>query len=333
MTIQKFDREISRREFFYRSIIGSTALGFSPAIFNFPWITGGYTGQNFGKSSVQSDSANIKISPTQTRVVEIHHLDWDLKWTIQFPENIMSMNGVTMMWNKICPHWIQLDENVFSYEWRTTPQYIAEQLEHSPKDSSGNIIRHNFIIGLALKAELSVVGNTIELVLTLKNESSSRFYSVYSDGGCFQAKNPEFRNHDEVKRSYVIVKSKLESMADLHRTVDIRTTYHTDLMNYEKDWINRTEWFWGRSKTVIDYPAIVGAVSQDESKYVVLGYEGATSASQNADGHHCLHSRPHFGDIPPGETVTRRGYILFGSELSGLVEKLRARLNNPSQDH
>jgi hypothetical protein len=84
---------------------------------------------------------------------------------------------------------------------------------------------------------------------------------------------------------------------------------------------------------VIDYPAIVGAVSQDGSKYVVLGYQGADSASQNADGHHCLHSRPNFGDISPGKSVTRRGFILFGDDLTALFKDLQTRLNINSQEH
>ena len=71
------------------------------------WVRGESSGHKLDKSSLHDDSIMIKICPTQTRVVDIHHLDWDLKWPIQFPENIMSMNGVTMMWNRICPNWTQ----------------------------------------------------------------------------------------------------------------------------------------------------------------------------------------------------------------------------------
>ncbi len=95
---------------------------------------------------------------------------------------------------------------------------------------------------------------------------------------------------------------------------------------HEKEWVNRGECFWGRSTVAIDCPAIVGAVSHDGSKAVAIGYQYATSASQNADGHHCLHSRPHFGDIVPEQSVTRGGLILFGEEFAGLAERLREQL-------
>ena len=269
----------------------------------------------------------ILVQPAKTRFVDIHHLDWDLKWSIQFPEVITSMNGVTMMWQKICPQWTRTGDNAWAYEWQTTPEYIKEQLAYRQKDPSGRVIRHNFITGLVLRAALSGLEDSVELTLTLTNQSSARFYDVVSDGGCLQAKSSDFLDQDEVKRSCILVNGKPESMGDLHRTIEIRTAYHADLMDYEKEWVNRSAWFWGRSNTAIDRPAILGAVSHDRSKAVALGYECATSALQNADGHHCLHSRPLFGDIAPGQSVTRKGCILFGSEFPALAKRLGEQLN------
>lgn len=269
----------------------------------------------------------IRIQPTKTRFVDIHHLDWDLMWSIQFPEVITSMNGVTMMWQKICPRWTRTGDNAWAYEWQTTPEYIEEQLAYRQTDPSGKVIRHNFITGLVLRAALSGLEDSVELTLTLANYSSAKFYDVASDGGCLQAKSSDFIDQDEVRRSYIVVKGKPENMGDLHRTVDIRTAYHADLRDYEKEWVNRTAWFWGRSNTAIDRPAILGAVSHDRSRAIALGYECATSALQNADGHHCLHSRPHFGDIEPGQSVTRHGCILFGSDFPALAKRLGDQLN------
>ena len=271
----------------------------------------------------------IQVLPTETRFVDIHHPDWDMKWSIQFPEVITSMNGVTMMWQKIRPRWTRTGDNAWEYEWETTPEYIKEQLAYRQNDPSGNVIRHNFITGLSLRAALSGREDSVELTLTLTNQSSAKFYDVASDGGCLQAKSSDFIDQDEVKRSYIMVNGKPESMGDLHRTVDIRTAYHADLMDYEKEWVNRTAWFWGRSNTAIDRPAILGGVSHDRSRAIALGYECATSALQNADGHHCLHSRPHFGDIEPGQSVTRKGCILFGSEFPSLAKRLGKQLTRP----
>ncbi len=66
--------------------------------------------------------------------------------------------------------------------------------------------------------------------------------------------------------------------------------------------------------------------SQDGSRAVAFGYENSRAASQNADNHHCLHSHPFFGDIGPGETVTRQGLILFGDNAERLLTDLSARL-------
>ena len=271
----------------------------------------------------------IQVLPTETRFVDIHHLDWDLKWSIQFPEVITSMNGVTMMWQKICPQWTRTGDNTWEYEWQTTPEYIKEQLAYRQTDPSGNVIRHNFITGLSLRAALSGLEDSVELTLTLTNQSSAVFYDVASDGGCLQAKSSDFIDQDEVRRSYILVNGKPESMGDLHRTLDIRTAYHAELADYEKEWVNRSAWFWGRSNAAIDRPAILGAVSHDRSRAIALGYECATSALQNADGHHCLHSRPHFGDLAPGQTVTRKGGILFGSEFPSLAKRLGKQLTRP----
>jgi hypothetical protein len=278
--------------------------------------------------NAKGKKGTIQLQPSDKRFVNIHHTDWDLRWDIQFPEVILSRNGVTMMWQKISPHWIKTGENAWAYEWETTPEYIKEQLGHRQKDNSGNIIIHNFIIGLSLRAEIKGFEDRIEMILTITNKSSAKFYDVISDGGCFQARNSDFKNHDEVKRSYILVKGKLKSMGELHRTKDIRTAYHSDITNYQKEWINTAEWFWGRSNISIDYPAILGAVSSDGSKAVLIGYENSASAFQNADSHHCIHSRPSFSDIAPGTSVTRKGYILFGNELTVLAKKLHSILIN-----
>ena len=91
----------------------------------------------------------IRVQPTETRFVDIHHLDWDLKWSIQFPEVITSMNGVTMMWQKIFPQWTRTGDNAWEYEWQTTPEYIKEAVViPSKRIPQGRIIRHNFITGL-----------------------------------------------------------------------------------------------------------------------------------------------------------------------------------------
>jgi hypothetical protein len=76
----------------------------------------------------------------------------------------------------------------------------------------------------------------------------------------------------------------------------------------------------------MDEPAIIGAVSRDGGKAVVMGYAHAARAMQNADGHHCLHSFPFFGTLEPGDSVTRHGLILFGEDIEALAATLRGRI-------
>jgi len=267
----------------------------------------------------------ISICPTNTRIVKITHLKWNLHWDLQFPEIIVSQNGVSLMWQSIFPEWIQISDKSWYYEWQTTNKYINEQNLNPQQDFSGNIIRHNFVLGLALKAEIEAFESEIALSLTISNGTTNTFKDVLSDGGCLRARSSDFMNHEEVKRSFVIKDSRLISMSELHRTGSLRCLYRSDIKDYDKDWINPSDWFWGRSNDKIDRPAIVGAVAGDGSKAIVIGYQSSFSASQNAE-YHCLHSEPSFGDISPDSAITRKGYILFGKDLDILAEQLRQRI-------
>jgi hypothetical protein len=84
--------------------------------------------------------------------------------------------------------------------------------------------------------------------------------------------------------------------------------------------------FWGHTSVQPDEPAIIGAVSRDGSKAVVMGYENAARAMQNADAHHCIHSAPFFGTLEPGDSVTRQGLILFGEDIHALAKELSERI-------
>ena len=114
-------------------------------------------------------------------------------------------------------------------------------------------------------------------------------------------------------------------MGDLHRTVPTRCTYCQSPDQYAAS--RQYEWFWGRSDDLVDVPAVVAMTSHDGSKAIAIGYQDARSASQNADAHHCIHSRPHFGNIAPGASVTRKGYIMFGDDAKKLTARLKSRIS------
>jgi hypothetical protein len=61
----------------------------------------------------------------------------------------------------------------------------------------------------------------------------------------------------------------------------------------------------------------------DGQWHIGLAWDRVGSVAHNADEeHHCIHSDPWFGTVPPGSTVTRRGVLLF---IEGAAEDLLGR--------
>lgn len=268
----------------------------------------------------------ITVKPTDTRFVDLHHEEWGLDWAIQFPEAAGCAAGSVMTWPALHPEWKREAENAWHYQWRTTPEYVREQQEFGHKDDRGHPIRQKFALGLALRAEIEGGDSQVALRLSLTNESDRPFTEVFSEGGCLQARSDEFAGDGEVERCFVLSDGRAARMRDLHRTRPVRCKYCTDPADVEAAKASSYEWFWGWSSDTVDSPACVGMTSRDGSKAVALGYEGSRAASQNADDHHCLHSHPSFGTIGPGETVSRRGWMLFGDDIERLLGDLRDRI-------
>lgn len=236
-----------------------------------------------------------------------------MDWAIQFPEAITSARGFSMSWEPIHPEWEPRGDGAWGYDWRTTDEYVRGF--RTPD--------YHFVLGLALRADIVAGDGEVSLSLTITNETDEPFGDVRSDGGCFQARSDAFRDDEEVARSHALVDGRMTAMSGLHRTLPIRTCYRAAC---DRETPIGAPDFWGDSNALVDVPAIVGAVSADGSRAVAISYENATRALQNADEHHCLHSYPLFGTIQPGESVTRRGYIVFGDDLQSLAEALRERL-------
>ncbi|MBK1877192.1 hypothetical protein [Pelagicoccus mobilis] len=257
------------------------------------------------------------------RLVQICNEDWGLEWQLQFPEVVMSDGRSIMAWPLNCrPDWKPLGSGGWCYHWRASEEYIEEVRSMGLVDTNGVRQHVHFVRGVTLYAEIVPGDGMVDLTVSLTNETDEDVKSVYCDGGCFQARNEAFIGNDEVMRSFVRTDGKMKSMGLVHRTVAIRSMYC-----HSEDWYDgKDEWFWGRSGVAIDSPAIVGAVSVDRSMALVFGYEQSYSALANSDEHHCLHSRPLFGDLMPGETVTRCGKVIFGSDIVHLGDRLAAEL-------
>ena len=267
----------------------------------------------------------INVEPTQTRYLHVHHPEWGAEWLLQFPESILSVTGWVMDYQGIIPEWKPSGCGGLGYEWATDNAYLLEQ--ERIKQTDLNQADKKFVEGISVSASIVPEDSSLSLSLALTNTSRQRFERVFCDGGCFQAVSPQFGGHNEIARTYVMTGGMMQSLDMFERTVLQRCTYHCDAADYNRPPTNDGEWFWGRSMMAPDYPAILGMVSVDGARAVAYGYEGATAVSANSDEHHhCMHSRPFFGDIEPGETVVRRGHILFGDRIDLLGSRLRGML-------
>lgn len=263
----------------------------------------------------------ITLTPTQSEFVDIEHRGWGARWSIQFPEAIESAEGTIMAWPRVEPRWRALGPGAWGYTWEPTGEYAESVLAKNLKATDGSPQYHTFVPA-RLDTRIAVEDGGVSLKLTLTNTGARAVTKVRSEGGCLQAKSDAFRDGEEVARSHVRVGGAMTSMAKLDRSIPIRCRYVIDATHVARQF----EWFWGRTQTMVDGPAVVGAVSRDGSNAIALGYAHAAEAMQNADDHHCLHSGPYFGTLAPGESVTRRGWILFGEDIHALGREISRRI-------
>jgi hypothetical protein len=231
-----------------------------------------------------------------------------------------------MDYHGIEPQWRSAGANAWEYEWETDDAYLDLQKWMGRQDP--NQATKVFRKGIRVRASIAAESDALRMEIALTNHSDIPFLRVACDGGCLQAKSADFAGDNEVGRTFLLVGARMASLGGLQRTVPVRCTYHHDPADYERPPGNDGEWFWGRSTASCDHPAVIGMVSHDGARCVVMGYDGACSASANADDHHCIHSRPSFGDIAPCATVTRRGLILFGEDIHHSAPLLLQRLDH-----
>lgn len=267
----------------------------------------------------------LAIQPTATRYVTIRHTAWDAAWQLQFPESIGARQAWLMDFQPIYPVWEQLDDGSWHYRWRGDAAYVAEQAANQPQSGPAEV--KHFLAGAEVAATLTVEGNALLLRLALTNHTGEWLTQVICDGGCFQARSALFAAPDEVRRSYITVNDALCSLAELPRTQPERCVYHSDQTNYDFPPDKGGEWFWGRSSAVISAPVIVAMASVDGQRAVAFGYDCARSGAANADDHHCLHARPFFGDLAPGETAIAHGAIVFADSLAAAAAGVRRQIS------
>jgi hypothetical protein len=209
--------------------------------------------------------------------------------------------------------------------WKSDAVYLEKQREYAKQNPS--LAHKEFIEGVTVEPVIKINGNVLERSITIHNGSNLHLTGVVCDGGCFQAKSPEFTGPDEPSRTYTVNNGTVTSLAELPRTQPERCMYMSNAEDYDSPAISEGEWFWGRCSAEIDVPAIMAMKSTDENKAVGVMFEGATAGSANADEHHCMHSRPNFGTLAPGDKVTRNGWIVFGQSIDEVISQLQNSLS------
>lgn len=265
---------------------------------------------------------SLTLTPTETEFIDIEHRAWGAKWSMQFPEVIETAEGTVKAWPTVRPRWQAIGLDAWGYTWQPTDEYVQGVLARGMKDSTGKPQYHTFAPTARLDTRIAIEDAQISLSLTVTNVGQRSLTQVRSEGGCLQARSESFRDGEEVARSHVRVGGVMTSMAKFERSNPIRCLYVTDRARDTRAF----EWFWGKTAVTIDKPAIVGAVSRDGTKAIALGYACAVEVLQNSDDHHCIHSGPWFGTLAPGESVTRRGWILFGTDIHTLARELARRI-------
>ena len=255
----------------------------------------------------------ITIQPTETEFVHIKHEDWGLAWRIWLPECIYAGGQEIKPVSRIHPDWVRHGENHWSYEYD-----INEETEFR-QHGKGSVDHFRW------RAEIQVEQADVHLKLELTNTSGSMLPLVVCDGGCLQAMNDEFADECDFNRAFIFSGNEAVRLNQVHRGKSIRSIYHSEtcpqgICGFPVN--SEDPGFFGYSDFRTQSPVIIGSTSLDQQKAIAIGYANSHAATQNGDGHHCLHSRPFFGDLEPLKTVSRTGIICFGDKIQDCMQRV-----------
>ncbi len=265
--------------------------------------------------SPQSDFPVLKTDGTQYVVVQ--NKDLDAEWLLRLPEVVATNDAYYMVWERIAVKWNSYGDGEIGYEWKQSPEWLQRaqrytEIVHLPVRSG---------IGVAVRMRPSL--KRIDMSIALTNFTDKLLEDVWSEGGCFAAHSQHFFD-DDASHSYIKTAQGPTQLSQTDRSQKVRCRYAFEPKWYDTQIFKTMEWFWGRSD-VRPASAMVAAVATDDRGAVGIGYDHARAVWQNSDSqHHCMHSEPYFGTLQPGQTVERRGVILFGQTVPELFQRFEA---------
>ena len=265
--------------------------------------------------------AQIRLVPSNDHRVAIFHDGYQAEWQIRLPELVDSREGAFLTFIRTPMEWRTTEPGVIGYDWEPTERYSTEAYEKTSR-------RRMMIQGMRIAPRMKAEGDRIELWLHLTNRSKETFHEVYSDGGCLQHRTPRFID-ETYERSFIVTASGLTPLTRTHRSKGIRAAYFFNPAWFDLPSYKAYDYFWGRSDTRPESPLVVSQAKDGPGAIGIL-WDHCVGVRQNSDAsHHCMHSSPYFGDIRPGQTVTRRGLILFSDSAEDVLRKAKGQRLKP----
>lgn len=263
----------------------------------------------------QDDLPVLKTDGSQ--YVIVRHKGLDAEWLLRLPEVIASDETYYMVWERIAVQWKEYGNGEIGYEWKPSPEWLHRAQHYS------EIVRLPVRSGIGVAVRMRPSLKRIDLSIALTNLTDKPLQDVWSEGGCLAAQSQRFFD-DDASHTYIETARGLTQLSQTDRSRNVRCRYAFEPKWYGTPIFTNMEWFWGRS-AVRPTSAFVAALATDERGAVGLGWDHSRAIWQNSDNeHHCMHSEPYYGTLAPGQTVMRRGVILFGQSVPELFKRFEA---------
>jgi hypothetical protein len=260
--------------------------------------------------------AVIRVTPTEDHRVFLFHDGYQAEWQIRFPEVVSAREGTFLTSTRPRLKWREYEGGTIGTDWRPDEDYSREAYEKMGR-------RLVMVQGMEVSPRMKAGRDRIDLeLLRLKNVSDHPFHAVSADGGCLQHRTERFFDQD-LTTSYMLTTAGLTPLSKTHRSAGIRAKYYVNPDWFEMTDVKAYEFFWGRSEVRPAGPLIVSEARQGPGA-IGIAWDECIGVRQNSDpNHRCMHSSPYFGDMQPGQTVTRRGVILFGDTAREIEKRFR----------
>jgi len=246
-----------------------------------------------------------------TNIIRIDHPGLGASWNVHLPEDVESFTTVYLTDKPKRVIWEQFAGGAIGYDWELPSGAVPEVGDNLSGFPLGS--------GLRVSVRLTPGPGQVGIRIELANHTESPIENLISYGGCLQHQSPQFFD-DEGSRSFMRTEDGMTALSTTDRTHPTRCLYLVHRNLYEVPMIQAWESHWGRSNTR-PTTSLVAVSDKQKTAAIGIGFEQALSVSHSGAPQNCVHSGIDFGNLAPGETVARRGVILFGHSVEELFDR------------